>query len=118
MREGKVMRKGGRGHEGGEVMREGGRGHEGGEVTKGAPHMLARKYRAAVAPTPAHGGGRGCVLVCQFAVSGSASQVNLPSGVANVSFVGRAGVSFRSDMAIDSVVLSHRGQTHCEHWQL
>ena len=69
-------------------------------------------------PTPAHGGERGCVLVCQFAVSGSVSQVNLPSGVANVSFVGLAGVSFRSDMAIDSVVLSVAGQAHSEHRQL
>ena len=64
-------------------------------------------------PTPAHGGGRGCVLVCQFAVSGSASQVNLPSGVANVSFVGLAGSSFTGDMAIDSVVLSKTGSSTC-----
>ena len=51
-------------------------------------------------------------LHCESA-SVCAPQVNLPSGVANVSFVGLAGSSYTGDMAIDSVVLSRTGSSTC-----
>ena len=57
-------------------------------------------------------GAAACTRVCELTASASASQVNLPSGVANVSFVGLAGSSYTGDMAIDSVVLSKTGQAH------
>ena len=58
-------------------------------------------------------GAAACTRVCELTASASASQVNLPSGVANVSFVGLAGSSFTGDMAIDSVVLAGRAPACC-----
>ena len=49
---------------------------------------------------------------CESA-SARASQVNLPSGVWDVKFVGVAGLSYTGDMAIDSVVLSKTGSSTC-----